>query len=49
MSINVPDEERPIDPDTGMPAEPLPDEERPVPLDDEGNVIGGRGVDQDGE
>ncbi|MFF2633216.1 hypothetical protein ACFVR6_10090 [Microbacterium sp. NPDC058021] len=49
MSMNVPDEERPIDPDTGLPQEPVPDEERPVPLDDEGNVIGGPGTDQDDE
>ncbi|MBD7958507.1 hypothetical protein H9651_12730 [Microbacterium sp. Sa4CUA7] len=49
MSINVPDEDRPIDPDTGLPAEPVPDEERPVPLDDDGDVIGARGGDQDDE
>ena len=49
MSINVPDEDRPIDPDTGLPAEPVPDEERPVPLDDDGDVIGPRGADPHAE
>lgn len=40
---NVPDEERPIDPDADLPQEPVQEDDRLVPLDDDGNAIDGPG------
>ncbi|MCR2785056.1 MULTISPECIES: hypothetical protein [unclassified Microbacterium] len=49
MSSNVPDDERPIDPEADLPPEPVQDDDRLVPLDDEGNVIEGRSASPDDE